>query len=290
MAQLIFVSGLSGSGKTVALHMLEDLGFYCIDNIPAGLLHTFVKHTIDADDPVFDKTAVGIDARNRASDISRVPDLFARLRELEIEHTVIFLHAGEAELLTRYSETRRKHPLSRRGIGLREALVAERELLDPISREAHHTIDTGGMSVHDLRELVRSRVAKETSPKLTLQIGSFGFKNGVPTDADFVFDVRFLPNPYWDKNLRAFNGKDQPVVEFLQSQEMVAERIDDIIQLLEKWLPDFEANNRSYLTVAIGCTGGQHRSVYVADQLARYFSARYERVSCRHSALSPSRQ
>lgn len=286
MAQLIFVSGLSGSGKTVALHMLEDLGFYCMDNIPAGLLQTFVKHTIDAEDPVFEKTAVGIDARNRASDISRVPDLFARLRELNIAHTVIFLHADRGELLTRYSETRRKHPLSRRGIGLREALDAERELLDPISREAHHTIDTSGMSVHDLRELVRSRVAEESSSKLTLQVGSFGFKNGVPADADFVFDVRFLPNPYWDKHLRAYNGKDKPVIDFLKSQDTVGERIDDIIQLLEKWLPDFEANNRSYLTVAIGCTGGQHRSVYVADRLAEYFSSKYDRVSCRHSALN----
>ncbi len=286
MGQLIFVSGLSGSGKTVALHMLEDLGFYCIDNIPAELLQTFVKHTIDAEDPIFEKTAVGIDARNRATDVSRVPALFARLRELNIEHTVIFLHAGEAELLTRYSETRRKHPLSRGGIGLRDALVAERELLDPISREAHHIIDTSGMSVHDLRELVRSRVARETSSKLTLQIGSFGFKNGVPSDADFVFDVRFLPNPYWDKNLRAYNGRDKPVIEFLQSLDLVGERIQDIIDLLEKWLPDFEANNRSYLTVAIGCTGGQHRSVYVADRLTEYFSKKYERVNCRHSALN----
>lgn len=286
MGQLIFVSGLSGSGKTVALHMLEDLGFYCIDNIPSGLLQTFVKHTIDADDPVFDKTAVGIDARNRAEDISRVPALFARLRELKIEHKVIFLHAGEAELLTRYSETRRKHPLSRGGIGLREALVLERELLDPISREAHHIIDTTGISVHDLREIVRSRVASDTTSKLTLQFQSFGFKNGVPSDADFVFDVRFLPNPYWDKKLRSYTGKDAPVIEFLGSQEKVAERIQDIIDLLEKWLPDFEANNRSYLTVAVGCTGGQHRSVYVADRLTEYFTEKYERVSCRHSALS----
>ncbi len=286
MAQLIFVSGLSGSGKTVALHMLEDLGFYCMDNIPAGLLQTVVKHTIDAEDPVFDKTAVGIDARNRATDISSVPALFARLRELNIEHKVIFLHAREAELLTRYSETRRKHPLSRGGIGLREALVAERELLDPVSREAHHIIDTTGTSVHDLREIVRSRVAGETSSKLTLQFQSFGFKNGMPSDADFVFDVRFLPNPYWDKKLREYTGKDTPVIEFLQSQEKVGERIQDIIDLLEKWLPDFEANNRSYLTVAVGCTGGQHRSVYVADRLTEYFAEKYDRVSCRHSALS----
>lgn len=266
--------------------MLEDLGFYCIDNIPAGLLQTFVKHTIDADDPVFAKTAVGIDARNRAADIARVPDLFARLRELNIEHKVIFLHAGESELLTRYSETRRKHPLSRGGIGLREALITERELLDPISREAHHIIDTSGLSVHDLREIVRSRVALEASSKLTLQIGSFGFKNGVPSDADFVFDVRFLPNPYWDKKLRAYNGRDKPVIDYLKSQDKVAARVNDIIDLLEKWLPDFEANNRSYLTIAIGCTGGQHRSVYVADQLTEHFSKTYQRVSCRHSALS----
>lgn len=286
MAQLIFVSGLSGSGKTVALHMLEDLGFYCIDNIPAGLLQTFVKHTIDADDPVFEKTAVGIDARNRPADISRIPDLFARLRELNIEHKVIFLHAGESELLTRYSETRRKHPLSRDGMGLREALVAERELLDPISREAHHIIDTTSTSVHDLREIVRSRVADEASSKLTLQFQSFGFKNGVPTDADFMFDVRFLPNPYWDKNLRAFTGKDEAVIKFMRSQEKVGERIQDIIDLLEKWLPDFEDNNRSYLTVAVGCTGGQHRSVYVADRLTEYFRETYGKVSCRHSALS----
>lgn len=284
--QLIFVSGLSGSGKTVALHMLEDLGFYCIDNIPAGLLRTFVKHAVDADDKAFDKTAVGIDARNRPTDISKVPELFSRLREANIAHTVIFLHAGEAELLTRYSETRRKHPLSRDGIGLREALVAERELLDPVSREAHHIIDTTATSVHELREIVRSRVAQETSSKLTLQIGSFGFKNGVPSDADFVFDVRFLPNPYWDKNLRAFTGKDSAVVDFFDKEAMVAEKINDIVRLLESWLPDFEANNRSYLTVAVGCTGGQHRSVYVADKLTEHFRKKFPRVSCRHSGLN----
>lgn len=284
--QLIFVSGLSGSGKTVALHMLEDLGFYCIDNIPAGLLHTFVKHTVKSEDPVFNRTAVGIDARNRLTDVSKIPELFARLRELKIEHKVVFLHADESELLTRYSETRRKHPLSRDGMGLREALVAERELMDPISREAHYIIDTTDVSVHDLRELVRIRVANEHTSKLTLQVVSFGFKNGVPGDADFVFDVRFLPNPYWDKNLRAYTGKDKPVIDFFDAQAKVGERISDIIGLLEGWLPDFEANNRSYLTVAIGCTGGQHRSVYVANKLAQHFSEKYGRISCRHSALN----
>jgi len=168
---------------------------------------------------------------------------------------------------------------------LRDALAAERKLLEPVSRVANYIIDTSGISVHELREIVRLRVAEESAGKLTLQIGSFGFKNGVPSDADFVFDVRFLPNPYWDKNLRAFTGQDQAVREFFDGQPKVTERIEDIIQLLEKWLPDFESNNRGYLTVAIGCTGGQHRSVYVAEKLAEYFAARYPRVSCRHSAI-----
>lgn len=283
--QLIFVSGISGSGKTVALHMLEDLGFYCIDNIPAGLLQTFVKHTVDTDDPAFNKTAVGIDARNRPADISTVPALFARLRDLQIEHQVIFLHASEDELLTRYSETRRKHPLSRNGISLRDALTEERELLEPISREATLIINTTGLGVHELRDMVRLRVAGESSGKLSLQIGSFGFKNGLPGDADFVFDVRFLPNPYWDKNLRNFTGRDAPVKKFFDGQPEISERIREIADLLEKWLPFFEANNRSYLTVAIGCTGGQHRSVYVAEKLAEHFEHSHPRVSCRHSAI-----
>jgi len=269
------------------LHMLEDLGYYCIDNIPAGLLQTFVKYSVDADDPAFSKTAVGIDARNLPADISTVPDLFVRLRKLGIEHKIIFLHASEDELLTRYSETRRKHPLSRDGVSLRDALVAERELLEPISNEAHFIIDTTGQSIHELRDMVRLRVAGESSGKLALQINSFGFKNGVPGDADFVFDVRFLPNPYWDESLRSFTGRDTPVKKFFESQTEVPECISDIIVLLEKWLPFFENNNRSYLTIAIGCTGGQHRSVYVAEKLAEHFQGLFPRVSCRHSAIPP---
>jgi UPF0042 nucleotide-binding protein len=284
--RLIIVSGLSGSGKSVALHMLEDLDFYCIDNIPAPLLTSVISEIIATCDSAYDRTAVGVDARNRPADIDRVPQLVEKLRTDGIHCEVLFLHADDDILLKRYSETRRKHPLSGRKLSLREAIARERQLLAPIRDTADLIIDTTRTSVHELRDAVRSRIEQRAEGKLSLLFESFGYKHGIPSDADFVFDVRCLPNPYWDLALRPWSGKDGPVVDFLSQQADVRRMLADITALLEAWIPAFKQSNRSYLTIAIGCTGGQHRSVYIAEELARHFSASYDHVLTRHTELA----
>ncbi|HUO82641.1 MAG TPA: RNase adapter RapZ [Gammaproteobacteria bacterium] len=284
--RLIIVSGLSGSGKSVALHMLEDLDFYCIDNIPAALLASVISEIIATHDSAYDRTAVGVDARNRPADIDRVPQLVEKLRTDGVPCEVLFLHADDDILLKRYSETRRKHPLSGRSLSLREAIAREGQLLAPIRETADLIIDTTRTSVHELRDAVRSRVEQRTEGRLSLLFESFGYKHGIPSDADFVFDVRCLPNPYWDLALRPWSGKDGPVVDFLSQQAEVRKMLADITALLETWIPAFKQSNRSYLTIAIGCTGGQHRSVYIAEQLARHFSASYDHVLTRHTELA----
>lgn len=285
--RLIIVSGLSGSGKTVALQMLEDLGYYCIDNIPAGLLRAFVSHAIDADDPVFVKTAIGIDARNRRADIASVPALFDKIAEIDVAFEVIFLHAEVDVLLNRYRKTNRKHPLSGAGTSLEDAIEAEQKILEPIARCADYIIDSSNTSVHELRELIRARVDRDQDivGRMALQFESFGYKNGMPGDADFVFDVRCLPNPYWEKSLRSLTGRDEAVIAYLHAQDDVGEMFDCIVAFLTPWLAKFAANNRSYLTVAIGCTGGQHRSVYMAERLTQHFASTHTNVVCRHTAL-----
>lgn len=284
--RLIIVSGLSGSGKSVALHMLEDLGFYCIDNIPAALLSSVLSQIIATQDSAYDRTAVGVDARNRRADIDSVPHLVDKLRSDGVHCEVLFLHADDDILLKRYSETRRKHPLSGRRLSLREAIVRERELLAPIRETADLIIDTTRTSVHELRDAVSSRVEQRAEGRLSLLFESFGYKHGIPSDADFVFDVRCLPNPYWDLALRPWSGKDAPVIEYLGQQAEVHKMLTDIITLLDAWIPAFKQSNRSYLTIAIGCTGGQHRSVYIAEQLASHFSASHRDVLTRHTELT----
>jgi UPF0042 nucleotide-binding protein len=286
--RLLIVSGLSGSGKSVALHMLEDLDFYCIDNIPAALLKPFISHTVRTPEPAYARTAVGLDARNRPAEIATVPMLVQELRRSGIACEVLFLHADDDALLNRYGETRRKHPLAGEGMSLREAIDAERRLLEPITDSADLVIDTTRMSVHELRELIRKRVEQRSEGKLSIMFESFGFKHGIPGDADFVFDARTLPNPYWEPNLRKLTGRDAEVIRFLESHAEVGELIDEIAAFLDKRIPDYQRNNRSYLTVAIGCTGGQHRSVYIADKLAERFGARYPHVIARHNALPDS--
>ena len=283
--RLVIVSGLSGSGKSVALHMLEDLDFYCIDNIPAALLKPFISHTVHLGDANYSRVAVGLDARNTTSEIASVPTIVGELRRSGIACEVIFLQANDDELLNRYGETRRKHPMTRAGVSLREAIATERRLLEPITDSADLVIDTSRMSVHDLRELVRKRVEKRNEGRLSIMFESFGFKHGIPGDADFVFDVRSLPNPYWEPHLRAQNGRDTQVIAFLESNDAVGRMIDDIAGFLERWIPEYQRTNRSYLTVAIGCTGGQHRSVYITDKLAAHFGAKYPHVLARHNAL-----
>ena len=287
--RLIIVSGLSGSGKSVALAMLEDLGFYCVDNTPAGLLPGFIAYTVRTNEPAYRQTAVGVDARNRPEDVADVPRMVGDLRRSGIGCEVLFLRATNEVLLTRFSETRRRHPLSRAGLGLQEALEQEQRLLAPVANAADLTIDTSRLSVHELRELVRERVVERGGGGPSLLFQSFAYRHGVPDDADFVFDARALPNPYWDPALRDLTGRDAAVTAFLDRQEDVARFLGDLATFLERWLPSLVQSNRSYITVAVGCTGGQHRSVYLAERLAAHFNGRIGRALIRHRDLA-SRQ
>ncbi len=288
--RLIFLSGLSGSGKSVALHMLEDLDFYCIDNIPAALLQSFISHTVRSGAAVYQRTAVGIDARNPDADIATVPMLLDELKRSGIRCELLFLVASDEELLRRYAETRRKHPLSRQGENLHDAIAMERALLEPVVNAADLVIDTSRMGVHELRELINRRVGTRPRDRMSLLFESFGFKYGIPGDADFVFDARSLPNPYWEPSLRALTGRDEPVVHFLEAQPGVARFIEDVASFVEARIPEHQAANRRYLTVAVGCTGGQHRSVYIVEQLAARIALRWPQVALRHSALPDSAQ
>jgi RNase adapter protein RapZ len=283
--RLIIVSGLSGSGKSVALHMLEDIDFYCVDNIPAALLKPFISHTVRAMGDTYPRTAVGLDARNRASEIETIPALVTELRRSNINCEVLYLHAAEEVLLKRYAETRRKHPLVTGEVGLREAIALERKLLEPITTAADWVIDTSNMGVHALRDLIRERIERRREGQLSLMFESFGYKHGIPGDADFVFDVRSLPNPHWETALRKLNGRDPAVIEYLAGFASVRSMIADLTAFLEKRLSEFTQANRSYLTIAIGCTGGQHRSVYIAEQLAEHFRKAHPQVLTRHDSL-----
>jgi len=283
--RLIIVSGLSGSGKSVALHMLEDIDFYCVDNIPAALLKPFISHTVRAMGDTYPRTAVGLDARNRASEIETIPALVAELRRSNINCEVLYLHAAEEVLLKRYAETRRKHPLVTGEVGLREAIALERKLLEPITTAADWVIDTSNMGVHALRDLIRERIERRREGQLSLMFESFGYKHGIPGDADFVFDARSLPNPHWETALRKLNGRDPAVMEYLAGFASVRSMIADLTAFLEKRLSEFSQANRSYLTIAIGCTGGQHRSVYIAEQLAEHFRKAHPQVLTRHDSL-----
>lgn len=283
--RIIVVSGLSGSGKSVALHLLEDVGYYCIDNIPAALLKAFISHTVQSAESTYERTAVGLDARNTAAEVATVPRLVAELRASGIQCEVLFLVASDEELLRRFAETRRMHPMSRKDMGLREAIATERRILEPIMHIADLIIDTSKMGVHELRQVVHERVERRDVARLAITFQSFGFKRGLPGDADFVFDARTLPNPYWEPALRSFTGRDPEVIRFLESRTNVQRLIQDIITFVEARIPEYQASNRGYLTVAVGCTGGQHRSVYIVERLAAHFAARYPQVSLRHTCL-----
>ena len=282
--RLVVLSGLSGSGKSVALNALEDAGHYCIDNIPIALLQSFVDETLPQQDPAFSHVALCADARN-AADIPRLPSLVQEMRKAGIACEVIFLQAEEDVLLLRFSETRRKHPLTTDQVSLTEALEQESRLLEPIVDIADLVVDTSAMNVHQLRDLIGNRVASRAEGKLSILLASFGFKHGLPADADFVFDVRCLPNPYWEPALRALTGRDRPVREFLENQPQVQAMVDDITAFLQRWIPRYKETQRAYLTVAIGCTGGQHRSVHVAEAVAERLSSG-DTVQTRHHQLS----
>jgi UPF0042 nucleotide-binding protein len=282
--KLTIISGRSGSGKSTVLHILEDRGYYCIDNLPASLLPALADR-ISNGDTRLSNIAVSIDARNISADLQQAPEIISELQARELPTEIIFLDANSQTLLKRFSESRRKHPLSNESTGLREAIDIESTLLESISMMANLVIDTSNMSLHQLRDLIKNRLLENSGTSMALLFQSFGFKNGVPVDADLVYDVRCLPNPYWDTALRSLTGLDAEVAKFLDSQDEVQEMVDDIRAYLEKWLPRYESNNRSYITVAVGCTGGQHRSVYIGEKLGQYFSSKINNVQIRHRDL-----
>ena len=283
--RLIIVSGLSGSGKSVALHILEDLGYYCVDNIPAALLKSVVKEVTSDGDESVQMLALGVDARNRREDLESLPRLLKELKQQQIQTELLFLQSSDDVLLQRYSESRRRHPLAKHGTALRAAIDKERELMSVIVNAADLIIDTSRTSVYELADTIRERVDRRSTQSLSVLIESFGFKNGIPADADFVFDMRCLPNPYWTVELRGLTGRDKEVSDFLDSQDAFVRMYEDILEFLRRWIPEYDDVHRGYLTVAIGCTGGQHRSVYMTEKLAAALRDMHDPVLTRHNEL-----
>lgn len=284
--QLVVVTGLSGSGKTIALRVFEDSGYYCIDNMPATLLPYIQQHVTDRDQT---KIAVSVDSRSIA--IESLPEILQTLKTQGVQTHVLFLDASLEALVKRFSETRRKHPLSTAEQTLAESINRERTVLASLSNLGHH-VDTSNLSANSLRNHTRNwmlQIEQDQPPSvvdsLVLSFISFGFKHGIPLDADFVFDVRSLPNPHYDPAIRPYNGKQAPIQAFLQNEPMVLEMQHDIQRYVEKWLPSFYHDHRSYVTVGIGCTGGQHRSVYLVEQLSAYFRTQHQ-VMVRHRELN----
>jgi len=282
--QLVIISGRSGSGKSTALHQLEDEGYYCIDNLPVSLLPALVKETSRDDFSQFRGTAVCIDARNAWKDLASFSDIVDQL-PASVHSEILYLDADDGALIKRFSETRRRHPLSSETTPLAEAIDKERGLLGPIASDASLVLDTTQLTIYELRDAIKQRLLKNSTGSMSLLFQSFGFKRGVPADSDLVFDVRMLPNPHWVKPLRLKSGLDREVQEFLESQPLAEELYEDIRNYLDRWLPRYKDSNRSYMTVAIGCTGGQHRSVYLADRLHRHYRDRFPNIHVRHREL-----
>lgn len=281
--RLIIISGRSGSGKSTALHQLEDEGFYCIDNLPATLLPALLDRSLE-DTFVPSGLAVCIDARNAHEDLAHFDNLVESLPG-GVKMDVLYLDADDASLIKRFSETRRRHPLTTDDRPLSEAVALERDILEPIASAASLIIDTSQMTVYDLRSAIRERLVGAAAADISILFQSFGFKRGVPNDADLVFDVRILPNPHWEPALRLKNGRDPEVADFLEAEKITLSLIEDIRSFLESWLPYYRENNRSYVTISLGCTGGQHRSVYVAEKLYTFFRGKYPDVNVRHREL-----
>ncbi len=282
--KLIIISGRSGSGKSTALKALEDAGFNCIDNFPANLLGSLVDNALN--DPMQGQTNIAVCIDARTTDLERFPEILGSLNKLELSCQVIYLDALSPTLVKRFSETRRRHPLTNSSTDLRQAIETEHKLLDGISELSDLRIDTTMLDGSQLVDLIESRVLETTDAGLSLLFRSFGFKFGVPVDADLVFDIRCLPNPYWEEALRPLTGFDVEVVRYLEAQPLVIEMFDDIKGYLENWLPRFEDSHRVYMTVAIGCTGGQHRSVYMARRLGEHFKQTMPNVLVRHRLTS----
>ncbi len=283
--RLLVISGLSGSGKSVALHVLEDLGYYCIDNIPAALLKSLVEEITQQKEVAETRVAVGVDVRNRQSDLEALPALLEDMKKDDINIELVFLQATDEILLKRYGETRRRHPLAQDGIALRQAIENERNLLSPVINAADIVIDTSRTSVYELADAIRLRIDDRQQDRLSVLVESFGFKHGIPADADFVFDLRCLPNPYWQHSLRHLTGLDEEVMSFLDQQSSFQAMYEDILSFLVRWIPQYKRVERSYLTVAIGCTGGQHRSVYMTEKLGVALNEVHDPVLTRHSEI-----
>ena len=281
LMHIVIISGLSGSGKSIALNMLEDAAYYCVDNLPSQLLQPLVDQLAQQG---YDKVAVAIDCRGGES-IAMLPQLIDALRANELELQFLFLDTKTETLLNRYSETRRRHPLASERRTVAEAIAEERLLLEGLAELGHH-IDTSDLTPNALREWIRQFICAKAEQGLTLIFESFGFKHGVSLDAELVFDVRCLPNPYYDPGLRSLTGRDAAVIAFLDAEAEVLRMRDDIARFIAAWLPCYIRDNRSYLTVGIGCTGGQHRSVYFAEWLGNEFRGQ-ARVLVRHRELIP---
>ncbi|EDM66294.1 MAG: RNase adapter RapZ [Moritella sp.] len=282
--KLIIVSGQSGSGKSIALRVLEDLGYYCVDNLPVTLLPQLLQ-TLNAKT---EQVAVSIDVRNLPKEKQELNDIIAELKA-STELTSLFLDTNQSVLIKRYSETRRLHPLTKDDLSLSQAIEIEQQRLRPLALLADLKIDTTELNIHELSEQIKERILGKKKNQLVLVFQSFGFKHGLPMDADYVFDVRFLPNPHWIPELKPYTGLDEPVINYLSQQPEVISFALQIENLLTTWLPLLEKNNRSYVTVAIGCTGGQHRSVFIAEKLAKYFKQQDYVVQTRHQTLEKNK-
>lgn len=287
MTRLTIVTGLSGSGKSVALHTLEDEGFFCIDNLPANFLSDLIDKLLASGSDLYEKLAIGVDMRSERASADNLKKLLDELRKRsDTSVEVLFLDTDRSTLVTRFSETRRKHPLSNQHLPLINAIDEEARLLDQIKHEAELVVDTSALNLHDLRDVIRTYLLGKTDVGLALTFQSFGFKYGTPASTDFMFDVRCLPNPHWQPDLRRFNGCEKPIIQFLEEQPEVNDMFCDIRDFTQRWLPLFQSENRAYLTISVGCTGGRHRSVYLTEQLFTHFSKLSSNVSKRHRELS----
>lgn len=281
--KIVLISGKSGSGKSSALHALEDCGFYCIDNLPLALTSTLIETL--SQEKQYAKVAVSLDIRNFSGDEAKLKAFLEAIEQQNIEYQIVFLDSDEETLVKRYNASRRKHPLSSESRSLREAIALEKAWLAPILDVASLIMDTSTISVHELRATIRQRIANHEQGEVSLLFQSFGFKHGIPTDSDLMFDVRCLPNPYWEPTLRNFTGKDTPIKEFLEKHSMTHKMFEDIKGFVEYWLPQYKESGRAYLTVSIGCTGGCHRSVYLAERLSEHFSQKNNSVHLKHNEL-----
>ncbi len=282
----ILISGLSGAGKSIAMRALEDLGFFCVDNLPMTMVPALVDQVRRTGTDRERHVAVVVDARGASRGLEKFSEVVQQMRQDGINPQVIFLEAEDNVLITRFKETRRRHPLTSKDCTLSEAISRERALLAPLRENADVVIDTTHTHLYQLRDLVRQRLYESAPDSFSVMLQSFGYKNGVPQDADMVFDARCLPNPYWKPELKSLNGQDEQVIRYLEAQPEAMKMLESLKSFLDQWIPAFELDNRAYLNIAIGCTGGQHRSVYLVDRIAEHLSGKRESVIVRHRDLA----